>query len=251
MRTFLLLMCLPLGLAPAQGNKKEAPKDTFKVLQARPFGVEPGKTTRVTLRGLRLDAAKEVKLSPTGSVKLVKKTKIPVPNQQDPARVGDSEAEVELQLPADIAGDAVAVVVVTPTGESASHKVLLDRAPLVLEKEPNDGFKQAQLVSLGRTVAGEISRAQDVDVYRFEAKAGDKIVVEVMAARLGSPLDSFLTLYDGAGQVLTMNDDLPGSRDSKIEATLKKAGIYLVAVTDANDQGGAAYAYRLSLRKAN
>jgi hypothetical protein len=204
----------------------------------------------VTLRGLKLDSAKEVRLSPKGSAKLLKKAKVTVPAQQDAARVGDSEAEAELHVPADVKGDSVELVVVTAAGDTAAHKVLLDRAAPAREKEPNDGFKQAQPVAVGATVAGAISRGQDVDVYRFEAKAGDKVVIEMHAARHGSALDSFLTLYDADGQVIDSSDDVAGSRDSRIEATLKKAGAYHVGVTDALDQGGAAFAYRLTIRKA-
>jgi hypothetical protein len=123
--------------------------------------------------------------------------------------------------------------------------VLIDRTPPLTEKEPNDGFKQAQPVKLGQTVEGGIDRGQDVDVFRFEAKAGDKVVVEVIAARLGSALDSFLTVCDGDGQILGTCDDVEGSTDSRLELTLKKAGIYYACVSDANDQGGPAHRYRL------
>jgi hypothetical protein len=50
--------------------------------------------------------------------------------------------------------------------------------------------------------------------------------------------------------VIDMSDDVAGSRDSRVEATLKKAGVYHVAVTDANDQGGPAHRYRLVIRAA-
>ena len=52
---------------------------------------------------------------------------------------------------------------------------------------------------------------QDVDVFRFEGRAGQRVVAEVLAARLGSPVDSFLTVYDAQGRVLAANDDHGGS----------------------------------------
>jgi hypothetical protein len=72
--------------------------------------------------------------------------------------------------------------------------------------------------------------------------------VEVFAARYGSPLDSSLTLYTAAGQILATNDNHGGSADSLIETTLPRSGAYYVSVIDANDQGGPAYLYRLSVR---
>ena len=86
-----------------------------------------------------------------------------------------------------------------------------------------------------------------MDLFRFEGKAGQKVVLEVYAARHGSPLDSMLTLYDASGAILDTCDDIEGSTDSRIEATLPKAGTYYVAVSDAHDQGAAFFLYRLRL----
>jgi hypothetical protein len=91
-RAVLVLLLLPLPLAQP---KKPAPKDLPKVLLATPFGVVPGKTSKLMLRGLKLDSAKEVRVVPKGSVKLLKKSKAPPPPQQDAERVGDSVVEVE------------------------------------------------------------------------------------------------------------------------------------------------------------
>ena len=142
----------------------------------------------------------------------------------------------------------MSLVVVTPSGDSVPHELLLDKTPVVQEKEPNDGFDSAQAVSLGQVIQGRIDRAQDVDVYAFEGKAGQKVVLEVHAARYGSALDSFLSLHDKDGQVLASNDDIAGTVDSRIEATLPTAGKYFVTVIDAHDSGGALHSYRLSLR---
>jgi hypothetical protein len=245
LRFAIVLILLPGSLALAQ--KKPSPKDQPKVLMATQFGIAPGKTSKLALRGLNLDSAAEVRLSAKGSVKLLKKHKVPVPPQQEASRVGNSEVEIQVTLPADI-GDNADVTVVTPAGTSAAHRILIDRTPPLAEKEPNDGFKQAQPVKVGDTVEGSIARGQDVDVYRFEAKAGDKVVVEVFAARLGSALDSFLTVYDAGGQIVASSDDITDSTDSRLELTLTKAGTYYASVTDAHDQGGPAHRYRLVIR---
>lgn len=246
-RSLLTLILLPMPLLLAQG-KKPKPKDEPKVILARPFGVVPGKTTKLTLRGLKLEKAKEVKINPKGSVKLLKKGKVGVPQQMEAARVGDSEVEVEITLPQDTPGNDIELTVITPDGAKAVRKVILDRTPLVLEKEPNDSFKKAQSVKIGDTIQGSISRNQDVDVFRFDAKAGDRVVIEVLAARLGSALDSVLTVYDAAGDIVATSDDIEGSTDSRLDLTLTKAGAYLISLSDAHDQGGQLHPYRLRIR---
>src|SRR5262249_40742924 len=135
--------------------------------------------------------------------------------------------------------------------ESPVHPLLVDRDPVASEKEPNNGFRQAQPVQLGQTVEGQIAAAQDVDVYRFEGKEGQRVAVEVLAARYGSALDSLLTVYDADGRALASNDALDTTTaDSRVDLTLPKAGAYFVGVQDANDQGGPAHVYRLALQAA-
>jgi hypothetical protein len=244
----LLAGFLVTALAAHAQPKKPAPKETPVILVSLPLGAKSGSTTRVTLRGLKLDAATAVRCEPKGTAKILQKNKVAVPNQQDPKRVGDSSVGIELTAPADVAGDTITLVVDTPGGPSNAYTLALDRHPVQAEKEPNDSFTQAQLLRIGDTVEGRIQAAQDVDVYRFEAKAGQKVVVEVWAARRGSALDSLLTLFNDRGQVLDTCDDIEGSTDSCIEFTIPKDGTYFASVMDANDQGGEGYVYRLGVR---
>jgi hypothetical protein len=88
-----------------------------------------------------------------------------------------------------------------------------------------------------------------VDVFRFEGKAGDKLLVEVRAGRSGSPLDAMLTLYDAGGRAVAADDDSAGGTDPKLEVTLPRDGAYYLAVIDAHDQGAVMFAYRLAVRK--
>jgi hypothetical protein len=241
-------MLLPAGLAPGQRKPADG-KDKPKLVVAVPIAVMPGKTSKVIIRGLHVDTATEIRVhDPKSSARLLGKSKVPVPNQQDPALVGDSQVEIEVTLPEDYPMATLSLAVVTPAGESAPYRMGVDAEPAIAEKEPNNGFKNAQPLRVPQSVDGVIGQAQDVDVFRFEGKEGQAVMLEVFSARYGSPLDSFLTLYDAEGQTLASNDDYNGSADSRIEATLPKTGPYYVSLIDANDQGGPAYVYRLSIR---
>ena len=113
----------------------------------------------------------------------------------------------------------------------------------------------AQAVTLPIIVNGRIDSPGDEAVFRFTGRAGEQIVAEVLARRLGSPLDSTLKLTDAAGKQLAFNDDFDdkGSglethhADSYLSATLPADGIYFVHLGDAQQQGGPAYGYRLRL----
>src|SRR5205823_6624075 len=80
----------------------------------------------------------------------------------------------------------VSFVVVTPAGESKPHPLLVEtKTPVVKEKEPNDGFRAAQKVTLPVVVEGTIERAKDVDVFKFAGKRGQTLVAELVADRHG------------------------------------------------------------------
>jgi hypothetical protein len=130
-----------------------------------------------------------------------------------------------------------------------------DTLPECLEKEPNDAPETAQQVALPLIINGHIDRPGDWDVFRFEGRAGQQIVAEVMARRLDSPLDSVLKLTDAAGHQLAFNDDHEDKgtglnthhADSWLSATLPAQGAYYLYLDDAQRKGGPEYAYRLRI----
>jgi hypothetical protein len=226
----------------------DPPKPPPKVRAALPLSVFPGKTTRLTLRGDGLDLATEVRCqAPKGSAKLLKKGPAPAASQIDTPRLGGTQVEIEVTLPADYPSWTVTVSVITPSGESNAQPLLVERGPVLAEKEPNNGFREAMALTLPAEISGVISELQDVDLFRIEGRAGEKLVCEVFASRVGSLLDPLLTIYDEHGTSLASCDDTDGSSDPRLVFTLPRDGVYFVSVTDANDQGGPHYPYRLSI----
>jgi Bacterial pre-peptidase C-terminal domain len=250
LRLFLLVLLGNLALTgPAFGQPNSDPKQLPRIIVMTPLGVAVGSTTKLTLRGLRLDRTAEVKCDGPGIViKVLNKAKVGVPNQQDANKFGDTQVEVEVKIAADFKGNTAQCVVKTPQGDSPPHRLLIDSTPVLAEREPNNSFRQAQPLGLSQTVEGRIGQPMDVDVFRIEGKQGQQLILEIHAARHGSPLDSLLTLYSGTGQVIATNDDIEGSSDSRLEVTLPKTGPYYVSVCDANDQGGPTHIYRLNVR---
>jgi hypothetical protein len=236
------------SLAPGQA-KKPAPNNAPQVIMSIPLGAPPGRTTRITIRGLRLHQASALRFpNSKATAKIVSKGRATVPNKV-PAKEGETQVVADVTLPKETTGPTVNFVVVTPAGASKAHPLLVEKSiPVVAEKEPNNGFRTAQKIQFPQAVDGVIAHAKDVDVFRFEGKAGQKVVCEVLAARYGSALDSLLTLYDADGQELASNDDIKGSTDSRLEITLPKTAAYFLSLMDAHDQGGPAHVYRLVVR---
>ena len=97
------------------------------------------------------------------------------------------------------------------------------------------------------------------DDYRFEAKKGERVSLEIFARRLKSPLDSLLQVLDGKGNILAVNDDcerlkagliLHGAADSYLDFTVPADGCYTVRVSDTTGIGGKDYVYYLRIDHA-
>jgi len=115
--------------------------------------------------------------------------------------------------------------------------------------------EKEQRVKLPVVVNGRIAQPGETQFFRIDGRAGEPIVAEVTARRLGSPLDSTLRLTDAKGRELAFNDDfedqgaglLTHQADSLISCTLPAKGTYSIQVTDRERHGGAEYAYRLRI----
>lgn len=251
MRVALSVTYLLLVTAVEAQEKPSSNRPT--IVCASPLLIVPGKESRLLLRGAMLDEATEFKLA-GGNVKveIASKGKTPVPQNYDAKRVGDSQAELKFMLPPDAPASSgkTSLIAVSSAGKGPAYEIeVLSAEDLIEEKEPNDSFKAAQSAAVGKTISGVIGDARNVDVYRIELSAGDKLRIESIAARVGSLLDPTLTLYDGQGRTVSSNDDHAGSRDSRIEATIQKPGSYFVTVQDANDAGGPHFAYLLRITR--
>jgi hypothetical protein len=127
--------------------------------------------------------------------------------------------------------------------------------PSCNETDPHDSVANAQKIPAFQVVEGRIARPGELDVYCFEGSFGQTIVAEVIARRLGSPLDSFLKLTDADGKILAFNDDfeqrsqglMTHHADSKIQLTLSKAGTYYLLVGDIQGHGSPIHSYRLRI----
>jgi hypothetical protein len=244
---FLSLIALPASLAQDKEKNKDK-KTEPAVLVALPLAAAPGQTTRLTLRGHHLNQAKEIKLPDgLGAAKILNKGKSDLPDKLPPEKFGDTHVEVELTLSDKLTGN-VKLTVVTGAGQTKPYPLLVEtKLAVTADKEHNDGFREAQPVKLPTVIDGRIDPQRDVDVFKIAGKAGQKLVAEVVAARHGSALDGVLTLYTAGGNQVATSDDQKQSIDPRMETVLAADGMYLLALTDAHDTGGALHLYRLRL----
>lgn len=136
------------------------------------------------------------------------------------------------------------VRVVGVNGISEPLTIMVGNVAEVPEMEPNNTIEQAQKIVAPVVVKGVINAATEMDSFRFAARKGEQFVLEALAQRKGSPLDSSLAVLDSKGRELARSEDALGF-DSLIEFTAPDDGDYIAQLRDFQYRGTGDYRYRL------
>jgi len=232
------------------GPAKPAPP---RIVMLQPLALEAGGAGSITVRGLDLTNAARVEIGgANGAAPLEIKDRglAAVPEGMDTNKVGNHRLVVSANGSNPAAVARIQFTVVTPDGVSAPHPLLVfPKGQLIAEIEPNNGFRQSQEIRSGHTVLGTIDSPTDVDVFAFHAEAGATLRAEIQADRLGSSLDSSLTLYSELGQIVAVNDDGAGAgRDSILTWKFKQGGRHFLAVSGVTEKGGPLHTYLLTVK---
>ena len=239
---YLVVILFTLNVAPLNSEDKPEPP---KIAMSTPFAVPANGTTKIIVRGWNLNREMQAKSNSADVLlKVTRHDTAPIPNGQDAKQIGDSLIELEVTVPNGFAGETLPIALMAGERESSPYSLLVGGGyPVISEIEPNDGFRQAQLIAVPQIVDGQIHADRNVDVYAVELAAKQRLFVEVIARRQGSGLDSLLTIFDANSRKVASNDDSEGA-DSKLDATLA-AGRYFLVIQDAHDHGGQTHPYRL------
>ena len=114
------------------------------------------------------------------------------------------------------------------------------------EIEPNNAREQASAVELNQVVNGRTNPGADIDWFKFQGKAGQRLLVSCMARRLDSRLDAALELYNSAGKRLDFARRNQSGLDPLLDISVPADGEYFVKLYDFTYAGGEEYPYRLS-----
>lgn len=243
-RGVVLIVCCAGVLA---GEPKNEPSGVTAV---DPAFLVAGGSTALKIRGFKLKEATGLRFpkAPGIMAEIKERKDAAQPNGLDNKVVGESQIAAEFTLPADHPAGPLDYVIATPAGEVSGTITVLAAAGMVDEKEPNNGFREAQKLEHGKPVRGSIQGDKDVDVYEFPAKAGQKLKVTVTG---GSTLlmDPALACYDGKGNVLAMADD-GDTRNPSLTFTAAAEAPVFVCVSDAHDKGGEWHSYLLTVEEA-
>lgn len=137
--------------------------------------------------------------------------------------------------------------------ETNAFPLIVTPLPLVTEAEPNDDPKRATTLAFPGGANGRIGRRRDLDFFRFAAKKGDAMRLEVFARRFGTDLrsraDISMDLMTKDGKPIASVDDTVG-KDPRMLFTAPTDGEYLLRVRELNNKGGPGFVYHLEAAPA-
>ena len=155
------------------------------------------------------------------------------------------ESMVEVLLPA----DANEPFVWRPDfsgGFEMGQRLDVSPFPECFEDDTNNASQES--AELPGVLNGRIGAPGDADDWVFSAREGEAVTVQVLAASLGSPLDSVIQVLNRDGATVAEADDESASVDSRLTFTPAADGQYVLRIADRiTSRGGPAYAYRIRL----
>ena len=226
MRTLLVVGVLAAQVLAVRANPPRLTATT-------PPGGQRGTESELRLTGSRLDKAPEI-IFATPGIKVVK---------IESAKTNVVKATIQIAKDCELGEHQLRVR--TAGGVSELRTFWVGAYPNVAEFEPNNERVKAHQLQLGTTVNGS-SGGDDVDLFRVEAKQGQRISAEVEAIRLGrAMLDAYLAIRDGDGKILASADDTTLlMQDAFVSVIAPKAGAYYIEMRDGT-YSGTDSAYRL------
>lgn len=225
MRALLVLLAVPV-VAAAQ-----APTIT----SLNPLAVPPGATTNVTIGGANLGAVDTLW------------TSFPATATVDAGGRKPNAVTFAVEVPAEAPPGLHGVRVVGPNGLSAIKLFVVDDLASVRRAGGNESIEGAQSIETPVAVDGQVDGLTR-QYFRFRAEAGQRLSFEVLARRIGSPLDPLIRLLDPRGRELVYSDDESGLvGDSRIRHEFTEAGEYVLELRDVRYQGGGGHFYRLRI----
>jgi hypothetical protein len=136
-------------------------------------------------------------------------------------------------------------------GISSLGQLVVVDSPVVQEQPGINTAEKAQAVPVPSVVCGRIEAAENVDYYKFTAKAGQLLSFEVYCARLQDKIhdlqkhaDPLIAIFDTSGKELAASDD-GYFADPVLSFNVPKDGEYRIAIRDAKYDGDPRWVYAL------
>lgn len=240
---FLLLLTVFVGLTGPSGAQQKGPPATGQgpvLAMPMPLGIQRGTSAEIILTGTNLADPVEVWTN-------IPDAQITIPadnnNGKDNARL-----RAVVQVPKNTPLGVYPLRLATARGVSNLRLFCVDDLEEVVSKDANHTRDKAQTVPISCVVTGRVN-LESADYYQIAALAGQRLSIEVLGKRLGSPIDAQIAVIEpGSGRQLAHSISAARLQtDPHITCTFPAGGNYLIEVRDVTFRGGPEFGYRLRI----
>lgn len=248
MKSLLPVLVLLLGLSSVEAQKADKPK---KAAAAAKMAAKAGKPTltSVSPRGLHLGAEQVFSFAGKDLAEaMVLTSNAELKPVIDTAASTATKVVFKLQAPAELGRGSHDVWVKTAGGESAKLKLYADDLAPITTSAADFKNGPVQIAKLPASVWGTLTETGQHDAYRFTAKAGEELVLDLAVAQVGSVAKSpTLEIVDANHTVLAVNRGLDSGSDPFLAWKAPADGDYHVLVSNTTMDGSAGHVYRLTI----
>ncbi len=131
-------------------------------------------------------------------------------------------------------------------GGTRVRPFVIGELPEFIEAESNSTTERAERVTLPVTINGQIAGERDIDCFVFSATSGQVVVADVLAARIGSPLDPVVELFAADGRRVRA-EVRRVSDDNVLSFRIPTAGDHVLHIANVSFRGGPEFVYRVTL----
>ncbi len=157
-------------------------------------------------------------------------------------------ARVKITASADVPRGTHEVWLKNATGESAKMKIYADDLAPTITQAADFKAAPVNVAQLPASLWGTLTEIGQHDAYRFKAKAGEELVLDLAVAQIGSVAKApTLEIMDTNHTVLAVNRGLDSGSDPFLAWKAPADGDYIVLVSNTTMDGSADHAYRLTL----
>lgn len=202
-----------------------------RLLTTMPMGAQAGSQVEVTISGEYLEEVDQLIFSDP-RIKATPKLDAagqPMPNQY------------VVTVAADCPTGLYEARVMTRLGISSSRAFSIGTLPEVVRTKANTSLSTAMELKVN-SIANAAMTARAIDHYVFEARQGQRVIVDCATRGVDSKLDAVVIIADEAGR-----DLLVERRGGALDFQVPAAGRYVIKVHDLTFRGGPAYYYRLGV----
>lgn len=228
---FALSFCLAAWGAQAVCRAQSVGLPLPRLLTTMPMGGKAGTQVEVRISGEHLEGADQLAFSDP---------RITATRKLDSAGKPEPEKYI-VTIAADCPAGLYEARVMARLGISSSRAFCVGSLPEVVQTKPNTTLATAMELSLN-SVCNAVMSQRAADHYVFEARKGQRVIVDCAARGIDSKLDAVLIVADAAGRDLMVE-----RRGSAIDFKVPENGRYVVKVHELTFRGGPAYYYRLAL----